>query len=836
MSDDKLKGRFVEQLIYGNPVRPFSTTDDGRVVSELRQSREQAAAAQEQLLAQQRATTALLLQQHNSQNIVPQNQVNQEALWGALGGLAAGMEQMNNNQETASGALYSIEETSRSGFQGLQRGIGALARVAQQGNQTQAAILANQIESLDQADELNEEVGEINDNTRELVEVFKDASGRINQGLQQIHADNAQALQVRKDALALAEKSAIEVKSNQQKALILAQKKAADDLNYQHFASQKMDETLRDGKNLIATGAFTNDLLRQVVQLGGNAQNHLRALQQQEAELVKLGEQGNAQNVEVISRLQRMIELGEIAQDRVDRKLSIIAGNSEIANTKLEKLIDLGERFIDWQQQIIVQNGMLVRIGIQNTEIGLAQLKQNVRSNDTLDRIKNEQENSNRVLIGQGKIANYRLDSIIQNLLNLQGGVINLQELVIDFQKAMEVGFQGLNQTIAAGSKAVSFEIALTRAAIVTELQSAERTVVAVGNRVETAVERGNVLLEKLVGLTSESHANEARQYFNEGKVFLSRSETENDLIRALKRFKKGVKKQSTSLENHLGFAITAELLGNDDDAKESYRVSGLLAGDKQKEIASEAYERMAGICIRQGKFDEALSHIQRAIEKNHENLQAKYIEAKLLALLGNSAAALKALEKLVAEDEKFVFGVQFEPDFRELPAEGLIKFYQGIWQASKFRPPGVLFHIFKCLIELNEDEISSDIFCYLFRRASEFLNSQGVGANQLIALHSPHLLGKVAAFIEKDILMMTNKPCYHMIALLFKLKAPTELIIAIIRHLLENDPDLVEVEDDRREVKWRFWHSLKRAFPQFKALKNSLQRTVPKNIQWLFI
>lgn len=119
----------------------------------------------------------------------------------------------------------------------------------------------------------------------------------------------------------------------------------------------------------------------------------------------------------------------------------------------------------------------------------------------------------------------------------------------------------------------------------------------------------------------------------------------------------KAVEVNSDSLDYHLAKASTEMMLEwNHRSAIDHFKHSLEMNPNN-----SEAIEAIAGMYIMVGQFDEAMIHIDRALEVNPLSLNHTFMKGNILYFSGEYEKAIQQMNKVLKQDPKWIFAVQLK-------------------------------------------------------------------------------------------------------------------------------------------------------------------------------
>jgi tetratricopeptide (TPR) repeat protein len=445
------------------------------------------------------------------------------------------------------------------------------------------------------------------------------------------------------------------------------------------------------------------------------------------------------------------------------------------------------------------------------------------------------------VAIQQRDTANYFLENIVGSIAESNSHLINLEYLVRDVTSALEQGFGGVISTleygfntVARGLQNVASEIALTRAEIVMELNHIEQTMVNVGNGLHRDLKQANTLLAKLIWLQENSHTNEARQFLEDGIKILRSATTRRGVEQAFRVFAKGTESQGSSAANHFGVGIAAELLGDIPEAQERYHMAADFSPDNP-ELTSGALENLARLAHQTGNLPEALKLINQAVEKDPENLTARYSQARYCALLGDTDTALEVLKNLITKEESYLARFRIDSAFTALPLAGVHELLSDLYEDKSLRRPILLMHLMWDFLLLQDEEKFFAVLSDLLKFSPLQLLKKKLWKHPLFGVFQTKISGYLTTQVQANDFESCAQPLYSTTILLMQLGVnPADLIPVFTEEL---GSDSASYEKNKKVAQEKILARLREVDPTLaEQLLAALKELNPPNLpSWLF-
>jgi tetratricopeptide (TPR) repeat protein len=445
------------------------------------------------------------------------------------------------------------------------------------------------------------------------------------------------------------------------------------------------------------------------------------------------------------------------------------------------------------------------------------------------------------IAIQQRNAANYFLENIVGGIAESNSHLVNLEYLVRDVTSALEQGFSGVISTleygfnaVACGLENVASEIALTRAEIVMELNHIEQTIINVGSGIHRDLKQANTLLAKLIWLQENSHTNEARQFLEDGIKILRSATTRRGVEQAFKVFEKGTESQGSSAANHFGAGIAAELLGDTPEAQERYRMAADFSTDNP-ELASGSLENLARIAYQAGNLPETLRLINQAVEKDPENLTARYSQARYLALSGDAETALEALKQLIKKEESYLARFRIDSAFAALPLDGVHELLSGLYENKSPRRPILLMHMMWDFLLLQDEEKFFAVLSDLLKFSPLQLLKKKLWKHPLFGVFQTKIGKHLTTQVQANDFESCAQPPYSTTILLMRLGVnPADLIPVFTEEL---GSDAAYYEKNKEAAREKILARLREIDPILaEQLLTALKELNPPNLpSWLF-
>jgi tetratricopeptide (TPR) repeat protein len=309
---------------------------------------------------------------------------------------------------------------------------------------------------------------------------------------------------------------------------------------------------------------------------------------------------------------------------------------------------------------------------IDQREIGIGELRRHTVLGEILV-VGQEHE------IAQRERGNHLLSDIAVGIVGTNQHLVNLEELAAGFIEAMNYGFSQVNGVLERGVNlglealdAIATQIAISKAAILSQLRQIDSTLERGNANIQKEVQQGNALLERLIDLTEDSLGNVAKQRLRQGTVFLRSAEAHEDFREALKLFMEGVQADPTVMGNQYGAGVSAEVLGEDEEAMKRYRIVGRMS--ENVELASEAWTKYAGLKSKTGELPEALTSLRRAVEADKGNVKAQFTLVRALLLAGLVDEASEVVLELITRNIRYLYALDLEMIFGEQIAKTIYR------------------------------------------------------------------------------------------------------------------------------------------------------------------
>lgn len=719
------ESRSADQFWHGIPYYPFSTTPDGRIVGEIHRGRMENKEFQRRALELQERTTADLARIHSGAQIVRPVEIKMDETVNALGQMTDELRRMYAQESETSQALGTLNQITEEGLNQLHEDLAAvrgplpkeeamrdivlhdtdlMAAMGMFGKGMLSAQGQNEVlQILDEplkvwrtlartetnaiASTMSPEIHEAMDflsNTRNLFTKPQAASARIRllKGFALKHKNPhllefagrlgtmleaylvSDRAQISEDALVQMSNSGHLSQPYQNKTMEMfpdaRRNPSLASMNF-HLADILKSGRHREeqGETMIAQGDTAIYQRSRIVQNQVVAESQRNAIIQQgyaaglqRNELVSQGNQAMGQRSKLIQLEEAQVTQGQFMIGKMDDLLGI---NSDIA----DGLFDLSHTM----------------------GISIAQEEE-------------AKEQRNMTI--------YNLRQIVQSLTQAQDEAINFREMTGRYFAQLT----GLLQYHNRLTRNLTNEVITTKLAIVLQIKNLERgireSISSIGADLKASIERGNSFLERLVFLAEEGQVNKAYQYFRDGQQCLATAENEEDIRDAYNMFCKGIDEVATSVENHLGAGMAAEMLKDFDKAKDHYEKAGKRARKDQSELSSQAYEAKAKIEYEEKDMESALIDIKKAIKNDPDNISARSLEIKYLIEKGEATQIPEKVAILTGLNEAVYPHLASEPYYLSLPVEIRREAVEAAWNTRKIKSPAVCVHVLQEMMEMN--------------------------------------------------------------------------------------------------------------------------------------
>lgn len=523
------------------------------------------------------------------------------------------------------------------------------------------------------------------------------------------------------------------------------------------------------------------------------------------------------------AQYDRMITLDVERNGLLDTMIALGEGT----NRRLDTIIDQGEELIGHSKTRVAQGARQIAQTNVLINQGAAQLQ-------------------------QSQTTNYNLGVVIENLANLQGEVVDFEDLIKHFMllfdqhirffiDSTEEGFSQIAVGLKDGFKNIALESTLTRLAIVTGFahigdiitnleatvetecmktrdalyqagQSIERVLtdmtMHVTEKVSDEIEKlgfrvikTNNLLQQIIDLQKNSLGNEEKQHFSDGQTCLQTATEISDLDDAYEAFSLGISKKQASIVNHFGAGLTANLQGRLDIAEEHFRKAGQRANKNEQMIACKAFLEATKIRESLGDIKMAINYAKRALNADPENQKIKYKLALLLIQDGLFREALSIFKDLLLSDEDWLTTITEDKALAHIPRPLRISFLKTLWNSElgKTKMQALLVKLF--LDEGLEKESLAGLmdvvifyprgfFEYCLWEHPFFANIQSDFQKLLIGL------------AREKLPVMVNRSCYSLINIMFKSNVRGQILFDLLVTGITRDHALYlpKTEDGKRK------------------------------------
>ncbi|MFA5829698.1 MAG: hypothetical protein WC843_04340 [Candidatus Gracilibacteria bacterium] len=841
------KGRFIEDLVHGIPIYPFSSTPDGRIVGELHRGRIEARDFQRESLAVQANALREIAKLHGNQTQISPSEFRGEQTRDVLMGMTGQLYDLHSAQKDTVRQLEGLNQTTAQGFGVLHGDMGAL-KGPDNGTSSLADLIRKDF-GLSEAlsayfkGVLNKQgEGEIFWLLYHKVSIQKETEDGIRKKIEEGLADRGRSLNEFpeiKDALRLLDHYDVryDLVGTQKKTKILAflasefqiadlrvfvrQMEELFTLFEQAKAQPIREETLL---SLAKNNYLTEPMRNRVMELYPEARKDasLTTINYSLLDLLRANVDATRQRTFQIAEGLAVIDQNEeaLAQNRQ------MLEQGESANEKSDMMIKQGDHAIR-QRQVITAQGAY---GLAQNARAIEQ-RQVITAQGTVAIAQGARAIGQRArAIGQRNLTNYRLGSILDTMIDVNDSIIDLTAVVEGFSdmvndglsqidqtlsngfqavdQTLSNGFQRVDQTLSNGFQAVDqtlsngfqtvdsglknivTEMVITRAAVIADLERIERGIGTAAQQVTEAINRGNIALETLVHLNKTSHNVEAGQYFDDAKECLFTAKTRNDVKDAYEGFCKSAEIVKSSAEYQYGAGYTSELLGMLDEASSRYEKVTTRAKDEQKDLASNAFVGIARIQHRQGDTENALENTGKAIESNKNNETAQFDQCKYLLLLGFVDEALKNLEEMIKAKPLYFAKMRAEPAFKLIPVEKLREFWKVLLDADAIKSPKSLVLLLEDMIETESLDLANTVFFRLLETNPKALLDRKIwlhpGFNNLL---NNEIIAEITVFIETKMNLLVEEDCYIICSLLNYCGTTEVSLLKAFKIGLEQDP-----------------------------------------------
>lgn len=782
--------RFFESLFYGTPTYNLSRTPDGRIVSELSRGRKEEARRHADAMTVQRELVDALSRVHGGTTVVSREAFNGRLpeIQGLLVNAAGQLGALNRTGEGLLAETRLLNRITGEGFSDMARETRGLSRVTAAGfddlgqrvdGTTRAVrgvwgeVSAGRSDAYLHARESQgprppkETVVEVVHTQRRLLqmiaahqnglltdaakrEVERILDSRLSSIAAQSHVERLIGVNIRDNALKL---RAQELTSIIQKPSRL-------------IVPEGKDNAIQDLRRLeTVVKAYPNEELRAFI---GDAYA-----------LLSMSEQ--ARNIPLDEELLIDLTNSGLVIDAIRYEVkkrsreARMDGSAVDRNFNLIELLQQGDRAAEQRQAMLWGQAHLV--------------KQGAEAAGQRERVLQELGAQTQI----GLRTNEHLTDIIGSIVGIKDQIVHLDQIAGEFVDAVDFGFSQVTETLSAGFamehralNSIAIEIAISRAATLSLLKRIDSTIEKVGANIQRDIQFGNAQLERIVALTEDSLGNNARQRFRQGMAFLKEAETPDDFREALKLFMRGIDDDPTTMGNQYGVAVSAEALGDQEEAITRYRNLGKMA--HQAEIASIGWMKHGELKAKSGELPVALVSLRKALEKNPHNDNARYLLARSLALSGLVKEAEEILLELIGKDKSYIKKLVLDSSFNE---KFLVRIYKIIWeQRNNLKiSRGLMMYLLVQLNRFGEVETTEQILDYTLRYSPEFLLDEA-----LIDKLSQNLKEKISRYVEE---LATKTPqvytaeiwyAYAFIALVLKLSS--RYIAILLKQGFEQDFD----------------------------------------------
>lgn len=767
-------GRILENVLYGTPVYPGSTTPDGRIVGEIHRGRLATDRQQEQVTALQRQTVDALRQLHGGKSVVSREAylATESQTQGILRDAASQMAGIQFGQRELLDEARLLNDVAVQGFGyvghalgEVREGVHEVATAVESGTRTLHGpslptegietfmgrrrvffeILGAQQKGL-LSPTAERDLRDWTDTRFGSAEAGAAVEGFLQAGMGEGHDALIQEIRRRSGVLMhpseLLMPDAAVAREN-----LTVMERVAEHLPNDTFrtAVQNARALARLGEEARRSGIseeFLIDLTNNGLVSDGT--QHEVKRRHREARrpgagvdrayhLMELLNQGDHARWQRDQGLQQGRHLARLAQAQWLAQAALVEQGGE-AHGQRETLIYLADEqtvgigeLVELGEQGVAQRRVLTGIASAHLAADIGIGRETHRRLGALEEVGREGNTyletvagNTAALIEEGRVGNWHLGRISDSLVGANTHLVNLEALGERFIETMGEGFEEVATILRDGFAMeeaalaeLTFEIALTRAEVVGRLESLEETVRAVGLDIQREIARTNALLAELIDLTAHPLRTRARERVQQGLATLRRARSEKNVATARRLFEAAVEDDTTVMEGHYGVAATAELAGDYDAAGEHYGLVGTESPAELSRLAVAGWQGYAKVQEERGDLPAGIKGLRNALEREGETPTSAtlWMLARALALSGLNEEATEILLALVNEEPDYLYQPRREAAFDAFP---LGNFYRQVLTVQ-IRDVGIRIYLVREFLRLGEEEEAMKIIHVFF-------------------------------------------------------------------------------------------------------------------------
>ncbi len=822
---DHLKGRVLENLFHGTPIYPFSSTPDGRIVTEQRKNRQQNEDFHRKSLAVQEKLTEDLTQVFDGRSAVTR-----EDFIGAnvrthnlLEDQLTALDDMCREQTRTTHAIEEFGQTLHADMIGVRNDLGEINRSVQDGTQTlhrDMQDISSDLSDIKWETQYgaNKVTAAVQDGARNLKgpaysqpiqnflndkTTFVEALAAYGKGL--LNQESRRAI----ERMINARFGSAEIEPDVKQQLL---DEAGKNLSPEKFAKagQQINyavQLLRQPSLLLSESPDeAGQRLQLLTDLSWRSSDEkLRSFTDKANELFKLAHQARQSPVSP----QHMVAftnhgyLTDTAQH---------AMKENIREARKEgSLVDVNYNLMEANTQRDMSNHLLSNIASNLMNAGV---QRNI-ANQLLGNIASDLTNANT----QRNVTNHLLDNVINNLTETNDHLINLEKFAKGFIQVASKGFahvtQGLHQ-ISHDVGRLTQVLAFCHTETVNEIRE-------VGDRLENQLTYANRLTEELIRLTRYSLTNVAVQRFEQGWKSLEIGEIDDAFI----LFTQGTEADPTTVGNQFGAGIAAELLKNWEEAIRRYKKAANYAREAEPSLSALAFYLAGRLEQARNNLPAAVELLKQAIQTDPSNLTFRFNLARYFALAADYIQAADTLMDLVKHDEHYLFRIRTEPAFTYLPLKEL---YFNAWQSHLITGLETQSFLLTEFLNFRDTDSILEVFKGMAGSTiSKTVLKTGFWNHPLFDLIGNEVKMWVSQKIAANSLHSTADERYAASFLAYFLGLSPDQVWQCFKNELENDPAFY------RQQGWEIKNSLSRInAAELSVFLSAIRKGLQEEINWL--
>lgn len=739
-------GRFLENILYGTPVLPGSTTSDGRTVSELHRGRMEAVRQHAETTALQRETVRTLRNLHGGGESLVRREdylAHESETHRILQSTAAQMAGIQLRQHELLDEARVLNKVAMQGFGYMGQAVGqvreevqGVTRALEEGTRTLhgPSFPAEKLEIfLGRRRSFFEVLG-----ARQKGILSEGASRELDEWTdQQFGAEQAVAAVERfldenledNESACREIRARARVLSHPSDLLGAQSREARENLSVMerlavHCQDERLRTAIQNARGLVRLSdqarrsgiseglvvdltnhGFTSDAMQHEIKRshrgarrGGTGVDRAYHLM----ELLDQGDQAGWQRERGLQQGQQLVRLAHarwLAQNK-------LVEQGEMATGQRGELIALAEaqqegvgELVELTEEGLAQGRRLAGLATAHliTDIGIG-----VETHRRLGRLEEVGEEGNRylevvathaaALIEEGRVGNHHLRRISEALIGNNQHLVNLEVLGARFIETMGEGFRGVANVIRDGFSMeaealaeLTFEVALARAKVVGRLETIEDAVREMGTEIQREITKTNALLGQLIDLTAHPLRTRARERVQQGFRVLSRAKNIKTVAGARRLFEQVLEEDPTVVEAYFGAATTAELEEDHESASEHFEVVGEEASIERADLAAAGWRGYAKARENLGDLPGGIAGLRKVLEREGErpSEETRFMLARALVLCGFNEEAMEVLIGLVHENTDYLYAPSRNKAFDAFPVEA---FYRALLEHGRLR------------------------------------------------------------------------------------------------------------------------------------------------------